>query len=181
MSLIEDADVICPIFILDNSDKTPFESDANPFVRVIDNTNYKHTPNFNQPSKNHCSSIEYALYNVIKTKYVLLVDNDIIFYPNLPTILNARANYQLIGEIGYDIVPGNRLFPYMCLIDLEWVKMNNIHYFDAARCITDLKTMDTGASFLEDCLPYKPAIWQIKLTDYILHLKGGTLHNKSIP
>ena len=31
--------------------------------------------------------------------------------------------------------------------------------------------MDTGASFLLDCLEYNPNILSIKLTDYIVHLK----------
>ena len=110
----------------------------------------------------------------------MLVDNDVTFNSKLSSLLESRHDYQLIGEIGYDIVPGNRLFPYMCIIDLDWVKFNNIHYFDEPRCITTSKTMDTGASFLEDSLVYQPKIRTIKLTDYIVHLKGGTLHNKQI-
>lgn len=181
VSFLENSNIVCPIFILDNSDKIPFETPISSFISVIDNTNYKNTPNFFQASKNHCASIDYAFYSVIQTKYVLLVDNDVVFHPSIITIINNRNKYNLIGEIGHDIVPGDRLFPYMCIIDLEWVKSRHIHYFDEPRCITPQKTMDTGASFLEDCLYYNPSIMKIHLSDYIIHLKGGTLHNKKFP
>lgn len=181
VSFLEHSNIVCPIFILDNSDKIPFETPISSFISVIDNTNYKNTPNFFQASKNHCASIDYAFYNVIQTKYVLLVDNDVVFHPSIITIINNRNKYNLIGEIGHDIVPGDRLFPYMCIIDLEWVKSRHIHYFDEPRCITPQKTMDTGASFLEDCLYYNPSIMKIHLSDYIIHLKGGTLHSKKFP
>jgi len=181
VSLYKRAQAIMPIYILDNSDVTSFESPSNNWVHIIDNTNYKHSPNYNQPSKNHCASIEYALFNVIPTKYVLLVDNDIIFQNTITHLLDCRFQYDLIGEIGHDIVPGDRLFPYMCIIDLDWVKANRIHYFDEPRCITEQKTMDTGASFLEDCLQHNSNIYRIQLANYVVHLKGGTLHNKSMP
>ena len=170
------------ISILDNSTTTPFisadELDVD-IISVIDNTKFAHTLNYGQPSKNHCSSIDYALNHCINTKYTLLVDNDIIFHPAINNLLQERHKFDVIGEIGYDIIPGNRLFPYMCLIDNDFMTKNNINYFDEARCMTN-NTMDTGASFYEDCVANSANIKCIKLQHYITHLKGGTLHGKPL-
>lgn len=166
------------IKILDNSTSNFFPIIRNDFIDVIDNTNFKHTKNYNQPSKNHCSSIEYA-FSLIKTKYVLLFDNDIIFKQNFIDFFNSYEDYNIIGEIGYDIIEPNRLFPYLCLIDLEFCKKNNIHYFDNSRCMEN-GIMDTGCSFLLDCQSKNAIINNVHINDFIIHLKGGTLRNKSI-
>lgn len=167
------------IIILDNSDKTFFPKIENPFISVLDNTNFKYTKNYRQPSMNHCASIDYAL-RTIKTKYTLLCDNDIIFKKNFLDFFNDFESYDLIGEIGYDRVPPARLYPYICLINNQFVSSKRIHYFDENRCMIKNATMDTGCSFYNDCVLNNAKIKKLRISDYIVHLKGGTLRNKSI-
>lgn len=167
------------ICILDNSTEIPFPKIPNHHIEIIDNTRYKHTPDFHQPSKNHSASLDWCIYNHIHTKYVLLCDNDILFKPQFAHLLTITDKFNVIGEVGYDIIPPNRLYPYMCIIDCEFMKSNKIRYFDNTRCMEN-GLMDTGYSFLQDAIQHNAAIHHIKLVEYIIHLKGGTLHNKPL-
>lgn len=166
--------------ILDNSTDIPFPDIPNNYVTVIDNTNFKHTPNYNQPSKNHCASLDWILHNGIETKYCMLCDNDILFKPNALSILNEYSAFNAVGEIGYDRVPPARLYPYFCVIDIDFITSNNIRYFDKSRCMINNATMDTGCSFYQDMVANKANIKNIHLSDYVIHLKGGTLHDKTL-
>ena len=165
-----------PLFIIDNGTTEL----ASPFMKktfhVFDNSNYKFTKNYPCRSRTHAEAIEYALKHVINTKYVLLCDNDIIFKPKIQLLLNAPFEpFDAIGEIGYDLVPPNRLFPYFCIINVEKLKTENISY----NRFIGHGTHDTGCSFLEDIQAANWKIKPIKLDDYIYHLKGGTLHGKN--
>lgn len=166
-------------YILDNSTVNMFPRYQNSLIHVIDNTNFKHTKDYSQPSKNHCSSIDYALH-LIETPYILLCDNDIVFNTSMRDLLCSYQSYDIIGEIGWDRVRPDRLYPYMCIINLDLVKRNKIHYFDESRCMIRNDYMDTGCSFWNDMKAITQRIKRIKLSDYIIHLKGGTLHNKKI-
>jgi len=126
------------VVILDNGNKEPCDSNFAEQFTVIDNKNYKLTPYFKDNiSQNHCASIDYALKNCIKTKYVLLCDCDIIFKKSIKTFfdyLDTLEDFDCIGEVGYDVFPPNRLFPYFCLINVDKFKSDNINYFDKKRC-----------------------------------------------
>lgn len=167
------------IVILDNSTEIYFPKIDNDFIYVLNNTNFKYTKNYNQPSMNHCASLDFALKQ-IKTKYVLLCDNDIIFKENFIHFFSDFKSYDIIGEIGYDRVPPKRLYPYLCLINNEFVNYNKINYFDEKRCMIKNATMDTGCSFYEDCAAKYAKIKNVRISNFIIHLKGGTLRNKSI-
>lgn len=169
-----------PTIILDNSTDIPFPDIPNNYINVIDNTNFKHTPDYKQPSKNHCASLDWVVRNKIKTKFCLLCDNDILFKPSTVNLLNEFHNFNAIGEIGYDRVPPVRLYPYFCILDVEFILLNNIKYFDESRCMINNATMDTGCSFYEDMIKCNASIKKIRLSDYVIHLKGGTLHNKTL-
>lgn len=166
--------------ILDNSDTVPFYDIPNNFITVVDNTNFKHSPDYKQPSKNHCASLDWALHNVIKTKYCLLCDNDILFKKSMIDILDIYHQYNAVGEVGYDRVPPARLYPYFCIIDVNFMIANHIRYFDENRCMIDNATMDTGCSFYQDLVKYNASIKKLRLSDYVIHLKGGTLRNKNL-
>lgn len=166
--------------ILDNSTINPFPDISNKFITVVDNTNFKHTPDFKQPSKNHCSSINYALQNLIHTKYCILCDNDVLFKPSVTHLFDQISTHNIVGEVGYDRVPPARLYPYFCIIDMDFVLSHNIQYFDNDRCMVDNAMMDTGYSFWEDCKTFQASLFSIKLSDYVIHLKGGTLHNRKL-
>lgn len=180
------------VVIIDNGNKIPIDNDLKSCFTVIDNFNQKITGNYNQCSKNHCSTIDYALKNLIKTKWCLLVDNDILYKPSLKSFLeNLNENeFDCCGEIGWDDAPPERLFPYFCLINVEKFKNEKLNYFDNNRCIgpeskeigrrghgTKCWYKDTGCSFLED-IKYKWKIKQIKLSDLIVHLKGTTFRSQ---
>ena len=183
-----------PMCIIDNSTSIPLPIDVmqNKWLNVIDNTNYKITPNFGQCSANHAASIEYAM-NTITTKYVMLCDTDILFFPSIRELLNQPVNaFDACGEVGWSTHPGDRLYPYFCIIDLEKKRHDGISFFDPNRIMVDcmgvpfntthrtikddMAYFDTGASFLQDILFHKWNIEHILLDEYINHKKGGTLH-----
>ena len=182
--LFECLGYIIPTCVMDNGTTEKCEDS---FMRVfngVDNFRYKIIPQYKYPSQNHCASIDYAIWNCINTKYVLLCDNDIKAYTNISELLELRHHYDAIGEIGYDTVPPNRLFPYLCIFNLERMKLENIHYFDIDRCIVSGNTTneqvyskygnvyDTGCSFLMDIQTHNWNIKQIKISNYALHYKG---------
>lgn len=187
-------DTICPICLLDNSTKNYLADivPQNKIVTVVDNTNFKLTPNYRQSSLNHCASLEYAMNNCIATRYVLLCDNDILFFPAIRDLLSSDfSGYDAIGEIGYDYTPPNRLLPYMCIIDLDKKRTDNISYFDPRRIMwqsehnnkihdgTGRGYLDTGASFLQDIINSQWHIYPIAISQYITHLKGASNKHKN--
>ncbi len=181
------------VIIIDNGNKIPVDDGLKSAFNVIDNFNQKITGDYKQCSKNHCSTIDYALKNIIKTKWCLLVDNDILFKPSLKSFLeNLNENeFDCCGEIGWDDAPPERLYPYFCIINVEKFRNENLNYFDNDRCIgLGSKTIgkrgidtlcwykDTGCSFLEDIKTYWK-IKQIKLNEIIVHLKMTGKWNKN--
>lgn len=188
-SFVKQAGIGIPMYILENSTApSPFVGlDGGP-VHVIDNTMFKHTPDYNQPSMNHCSSLEYAM-SIIPERYVILCDNDVLFHKSINKLLDMPADsFDACGEIGWDILPPDRLFPYLCIIDNYKKKRQRISYFDAGRIVhygmdsnhMDKKysVYDTGYSFLDDIMTHNWKIKEIKFSDYIVHLKGASLHKK---
>ena len=164
-------------FVIDNSTTEHFTTTLKN-VSIIDNFKFKNTPNLNCPSKNHCISINYA-FSLIPVDNIILVDSDILFYPSIKKLIEnfTFEKYDLCGEIGHDVLPTNRLFPYLCLINLKKIKEKGIAFFRENGIIKGVK--DTGASFLEECEKENLKIKEIKLSDYILHLKGATLNAKN--
>lgn len=173
------------VIIIDNGNTVPVDEQLKSTFNVIDNFNQKITGNYRQCSKNHCSTIDYALKNLIKTKWCLLVDNDILFKPAVKSFLeNLNENeFDCCGEIGWDDAPPERLYPYFCFINVEKFKNDSLNYFDNDRCIgtgskevgkrgpgTPCWYKDTGCSFLED-IQNKWKIKTIKLENFIVHLK----------
>lgn len=179
-----------PGVIIDNSDKTPIDPALSKYYTIMDNSFHKLIPDYKQGSKNHCASIDYALKNYIKTKYVLLFDCDILFGPNIIQLLNAYEQFDAIGTVRWDDAPPIRLIPYMCIFNVEKMKQENISYFDNDRCIgpnsitydlcgpnTKNWFYDTGASFYEDIKD----TWNINNVDigkYCVHMKGALNCNR---
>lgn len=185
---------VCEVetLIIDNGTFQPVSSDMKELFNVVDNTNQKITGNYNQCSKNHCSAVDYALKNCVKTKWCLLVDNDVLFKSDVKKLLEELkdSEFDCCGEIGWDDAPPIRLFPYFCLINVEKFRNENLNYFDNDRCIgpgskevgkrgpgTPCWYKDTGCSFLED-IQNSWKIQEIKLSDYIVHLKCTGQNNR---
>lgn len=170
------------IYVLDNSDKTKFYNRGYKNTTVLDNTNYKHTKNYKQPSKNHCSSLDLALTQITE-KYVMLVDNDILFRSNITELFDMLDENDVVGEIGWDVTPPDRLYPYVCLFNLDLIKSKEINMFNNFYCMRDdipnPGKYDTGYWFLQEINTHKLKLKQIKISDYAVHLKGGTLRQYS--
>lgn len=172
-----------PIYCVDNSNAKAIDAKkARDYgINIIDNTMYSHTPFTTDPSTNHCQSIEYAL-SLLPADYCILVDNDVIFKPKMKEFVGKigefMSSYDCVGEIGHDVLPKDRIFPYLCLFNLKKMRVDNIHYYREFSIIRGIA--DTGASFYDDIRNRGWRIAQIRLNDYIIHLKNGSFGKRNI-
>ena len=182
MSLIK-KNVFPNILIIDNSTTEFFNVNSietKMGIHVINNQNYKLTKNWGigELSKNHSHSLDYAL-STVTTKWAVLCDNDILFKPSIMSLFLELENtpYDIIGEIGYDAVKPDRLFPYLCFINMDVYKSNQHHFFDPTRCMCVshdehgnlCHLYDTGYSFYVDALAKHQTIKRIRLDDFCIH------------
>lgn len=176
------------IVIMDNGTHTPVSVITKNTFKVIDNYQHKLVPDYHQVSKNHCSAVDYALKNCICTKWVLLVDNDVLFKPTCKEFLQKFDDvcYDCAGQIGWDDAPPDRIFPYFCMINMNTFRNTNVSFFDNKRCIGPDSVLqgsskfyrDTGSSFYDD-IKNTWRIFNIDMNKYIVHLKasyGKTFH-----
>lgn len=184
------------IFIFDNSDKSPF---VNTFdnVTVFDNTkgqiinfdkwlekypNRKKagkTPIANKwASAKHCYTIEKCI-DLIGENFVLL-DSDILIKRDISDFFDDR--YIFVGT--QEKRPGlpARLLPYLCFLNVDMMKKNNIHYFDEKMMNGLMVTengnaYDTGASFIVNAksLPHK----SLDIKNYMLHYAGASWQSRT--
>lgn len=186
-SLVKQLGTLPECIIIDNGTTLPADERLKDFVTVFDNRNQHVTGNYRQCSKNHCSTVDYALKNLVKTKWCLLVDNDVLFKPTVKKMLEDlnENEFDCCGEIGWDDAPPERLFPYFCLINVEKFRNEKLNYFDNDRCIgpgskeigacgpnTKRWYKDTGCSFLED-IKDRWRLKLIKMSDVIIHKKSN--------
>jgi len=176
-----------PVVIFENSDKDYLPELYYNLFNVINNKNYRLTGNQNNISRNHCASIDYALKNIIKTKYCIICDSDVTILADITKIIDLRYNYDLIGHITYEeYIKPERIHPCFCIINVEKFNNEKLNYYDPNRCInpnyinltrTYIK-YDTGASFYED-IKNSWNIKHISNTDdfYIHHGNGSHLKN----
>ena len=181
------------VIIVDNGDTIQADDNLKLAFNVIDNFNHKILEDEKQASRNHASAIDYALKNCIKTKWCLLVDNDILFKPEIKDFIeNIDTNKcDCAGQIGWDCTPPTRIFPYLCLINVDKFKNDKLNYFDRNRitnhCTKGLPytfnrkydRYDTGYSFYED-IKKSWRIYNFNLNTVCIHLKSGMLANKNI-
>ena len=168
-------------YIIDNSTKYFLPPYDTPVFKVIDNTNFKHTPDHRQNSHNHAHSLEYA-FSLIPTRYVLLCDNDILFKPDIKDVLLREDDqFDAWGETVVDgDIPPTRLLPYCCIIDLHRKRTDGIRYYDPTRLMLfhhpgargHYSYMDTGCSFLQDIERKNWRIQRVSINKYVEHLKG---------
>ena len=166
------------ILIVDNSTENIESICDLKNVRLFDNTNFKYTKNFKeQITKNHADSINFALLNLITTKYAVLCDNDVLFKPKVSELINDFEEYDAVGEVGYDVWPGDRLFPYFCIINVEKMRNEKIRYFDETRTQVYQNGRwinDTGASFYQDIVKSGWNVKRINIDDYVVHYHHGS-------
>lgn len=169
-----------PVCIIDTGKNQKCDNNLKELFNVYDCSNVDLTS-----SRQHSYAIDYALKNCINTKYVMLCDNDILFKSelnNLLLFLDTFKEIDAVGEIGWDCTPPNRLYPYFCIINVEKFNTEKLNYYDSKRIIKDSKKLnkyDTGYSFYEDIKKNNWDIKTIKMNNFIVHLKSGTLQRKS--
>lgn len=130
------------IIVFDNSDKRPFTSDK---VTVLDNTKgqiidfekwlltfpnragEKSTRN-NFGSDKHCYTIEWLIHHI--PEGFLLLDSDTLIKHPVKYLFNNKVPY--VGEIEKLYRPyfHNRVLPYCCYLNTDFIVNNNIKYFD---------------------------------------------------
>ena len=190
-SFIKQSGLYIPTVVVDNGTTEPVDIAFKKAFTVVDNFQHKLIADEHQNSRNHCVVIDYAIYNHIKTEWCLLVDNDVLFLPTVKKILSLvnSSQYDAYGEIGYDMTPPNRLYPYFCLINVKRMKTEGIRYYDRTRITsyymrdnmgrnmnTDQKynVMDTGYSFYEDIKTHHWRILNFPLRYVCKHYKEGS-------
>jgi hypothetical protein len=146
-----------------------------------------HSEWINHPHKfvsaRHCCTIDYVIKNLIKTKYMLLIDSDILFKKSFLPLYQKLQNYNTIGMVETNsIVKPHRIYPYFCFIDVDFVKNHNVNYFDPYRMRT-LTTIpyDTGASFYIDMNKEKHKFLNIILDNYVEHMGSASFDFRKNP
>jgi hypothetical protein len=151
---------------------------------------------YGNPGGTHSPSVD-VLIDKCTTKYMLLVDTDIIFLKPIDILLQTIKNYDaaMIGEVqgsrgGYLIK--NRVAPWFCIIDIEKIKANNIKFHSQDRIDSTGSNdfykniplhltydkhylYDVGCTFYEDILKAKLKIINAKgIQSYIVHAEGSS-------
>ena len=176
---------------------------------VVDNSTEKASYKFleknkiwhvKNPGGTHPNGVQIAL-DMVKTKYMLLVDTDIIFKKNLLEVFSqyVSMNYNMVGEVcgdrgGFQLF--RRVNPWFCLIDVEFVNYYSIRFTDMNRIRATrsegffknnpiavnagAKQYDVGATFLEDVMKHNGAVYNIRLEDeYFKHFEGMSWRKNS--
>lgn len=148
----------------------------------------------------HFNGVQIIL-NEVTTRYVLLVDTDVIFNKDISPIFEMfkKNNYTIMGEVcgdrgGQSLFP--RIHPWFCFIDVEQVRKNRISFINPSKIrITNSdrfygnnpinpyspgRKYDVGATFLEDIMQKGLKAYNIKLDpEYYFHYEGMSWRGKS--
>ena len=130
------------------------------------------------PSNNHAAAIRLGLDDLVRTRWCLLCDDDVLFRGEIAELLALPAAWSCVCEIGRHISRrhlGLRALPYMCIIDVDRYRRDGLRYFgddeDAGR-----SNRDTGGSFLDEMNSHGWKIREVALSDFIVHIGHGTIH-----
>jgi len=157
-----------PILISENSTDSLTEGIlTNVKVPFIRNIGFTHGPSVN------------TLLDAINTRYVLLVDTDVIFLKSHDVIFEKfkQMDLTIMGEIVGDR-GGKKLHrrvnPWHCFIDVYKIKQNNISFFDEKRMrLKNEIGYDVGSSFFEDIRKANLKIGEFKGNGfYYKHYEG---------
>ena len=156
--------------------------------------------NIRNPGGTHHNGVQIAL-DMVKTRYMLLVDTDVVFKKNaLEQLKNyTERNFTLVGEVtgdrgGFQL--HRRINPWFFLIDVEFVNYYSIRFTDMNRIRETnsegfyknvplaknrpFKQYDVGATFLEDVMRFSGMVYNIRLEDeYFKHYEGMSWRKNS--
>lgn len=141
---------------------------------------------YRNPGFHHSIGVDF-LIEKCDTKYMLLVDTDVIFLKNIVPLFERLKFYDAAicgvkqGSRG-GLELHDRICPWFCFIDIEKIKANNIKFFDGERFSQHLhlqdnskKIYDVGATFLEDIIKADLKVFEITEYEqdiYIKHFEG---------
>ena len=181
------------IYIFDNSDKKPFKSKFDNVI-IFDNTKgqiinfgkwlekykkrkFSHGSSNNWGSAKHCYSVEKCI-DLVGENFVLL-DSDVLLKRDISNLFSEDDIF--IGEIAKQPKSSiKRVLPFMCYINVQMCKNNNVHYFNENYMhglfynVINPKAdnYDTGANFLLQASKFKHT--EINLNNYICHYGHGS-------
>lgn len=150
---------------------------------LLDKHNIKYLSN---PGFHHSIGVDVLIDNC-KTKYMLLVDTDVIFLKSISYIYEKfkQVKGTICGVVQGDrggMILYDRVCPWFCFIDIETIRKHNIKYYDNVRftqhLITEqdkLRIYDVGATFLEDIKNNGlklVSITESVQNEYIKHFEG---------
>lgn len=135
----------------------------------------------NLKGASHGEAVNLA-FEKVKTKYILLVDSDVIFLKDFLLVFEKFkfSNLALMGKVVENVGMKNlyaRVEPWFCFINLEVVKQNNIIFFDKERSKKskeeNIKIYDVGSTMFEDILKADLTIGDADLENkYFKHYVG---------
>lgn len=135
-------DLTNKLFLIDNS------TDENTALQLHDNE-----INFiRNPGGKHFEGVQIAL-DMVKTRYMLLVDTDVIYYKNLkePFERFKNSNTAIMGEVCGDRggqTLYDRIYPWFCFIDLEKIKKYDIKFANMKL----IEETDSGSFYMMDVI-----------------------------
>jgi glycosyl transferase family 2 len=129
------------IIIIENSTN-------NETQQLLDRNNVSYIAN---PGGTHSPSVDMG-FGLVRTRYALLIDTDVIFKKNISEAFDLFRNFQLtlFGEIqgdrgGFLLYP--RIAPYCCFIDMDRVRSMKINFHSDERISTT-----NSSGFSKTCL-----------------------------
>jgi len=143
-------------------------------------------PHFNFRNGIHGEAVNLG-FQKIKTRYVLLVDSDVIFLQDFSKAFERfkSGKFTLMGKVVGDcgvVSLHPRVEPWYCFIDLDVLKKHKIKFFDRDRHMQrHLQHVDTlydvGSTMFEDVLRNNLTVGDVDLSGkYFKHYGGMSWH-----
>ena len=181
------------IYIFDNSDKYPFVYRQDN-ITYYDNTKGQiinldklldrypnKTPRYWAANKcgsaRHCITIQKCI-DLIGKNFILL-DSDVLLKKDIAPLFDESKIF--VGEVGHANNSYDRVFPWLCFLNVDMMKKHGIKYFNDHYMLglntTELcDWYDTGAYFLMKSKKYSHTL--IKDNDYIAHFASASWNAK---
>lgn len=190
------------VVVFDNSDKRPFKAKMKG-VQVFDNTkgqiidfdaelakypdrNIQLGKASNDGSFKHILSVQ-KLWELVPDGFILM-ESDILIKKDIGFLWDEKWAATGRGEWFHGRRrEHDRLYPFLCYMNVPKLVANGARYFDPDRCwnlypdVNDPRNYwDTGACLLDDIIKTKPALHARlypNLFDYFEHYNGGSWRN----
>lgn len=147
----------------------------------------KGIPHCSLPGGIHGEGVNFGLKQV-KTRYVLLVDSDVIFLKDFREAFDRfrSAGFTLMGRVAGDCGEKRlhpRVVPWCCFMDLHRLREHGIEFFDHERTRESRRegrVYDIGSTLFEDVLSAGLSVGDVDLEgDYFRHYGGMSWHVQS--